>query len=520
MSLASHLSLSSLLLAAASVAAPAATMASEAAPPAHEATQERGVDAFYAERGGQPFWFGPRGAGPHAGVLLERLSNAASEGLDPADYDPQQLAEAIRDAEAQRTDWRAVERRLSQTMVRYLSDLRYGRVENKIDFTEPGMAPEPPAPADVLASAASASSFEQWFAQQHRLNPVYDGLRDALAQVRNGNGADAQPLIGEGDLLRQGDRSPRVERLRERLGLPVPQSGANRYDSQVAAAVESFQREHGLSADGVLGPNTRAMLNQPPGEQERTLIANMERARWLPDALGDRYVMVNIPGYTVRMYEGDRAVQEMAVVVGTEYDRTPLMADRMEYLEINPYWNIPNSITSEEIAPAVRANGVGYLQSRNMEVVRSFTPSADVLNPGAMNWASAAAGDPNLLVRQRPGPDNALGRIKFMFPNPHAIYLHDTPADQLFENSSRSESHGCVRVERPIDLAMWALTQDGWDRARLRQAIDSGDNQQVQLQREIPVYLTYFTAWPQPDGSISYRPDIYDRDSALISELG
>jgi murein L,D-transpeptidase YcbB/YkuD len=242
---------------------------------------------------------------------------------------------------------------------------------------------------------------------------------------------------------------------------------------------------------------TLAELNVPVQDRIRQLQVNMERWRWLPGSFGDRYILVNVPEFRLDLVEGGKTAYTMRVVVGKDQSRTPAFSDKMTYLELNPAWNIPDTIAREEILPKL-ASDPGYLARNNMEVI----PDTDGR------------------LRQRPGPDNPLGKIKFMFPNEYDIYLHDTPADHLFSRTERDFSHGCIRLEKPLELANILLKGDPeWTPEALQAAIDSGEQKTISLDRPLPVHILYWTAWVEKDGSVQFRKDIYGHDEQLEKAL-
>ncbi len=232
----------------------------------------------------------------------------------------------------------------------------------------------------------------------------------------------------------------------------------------------------------------------------------------MPTDLGERYLLVNVPEFELEVIENGRETFKMRVIVGKEQSQTPVFSDRMTYLELNPYWNVPTSILRDEIVPGL-ARDPGYLAERNMEVV-----TADG-SPAGGDWSGLGAGS-SLRVRQRPGPQNSLGRIKFMFPNEHDIYLHDTPADQLFDRAERDFSHGCIRVEHPVELAAFLLRADPkWSREAIIAALATQETRRIDLPKPLPVHLQYWTAWVEEDGTLNFREDVYGHDAALTAAL-
>jgi murein L,D-transpeptidase YcbB/YkuD len=474
----------------------------------------RGLNSFYRARAHEPLWIGKSGLRSEADDLIEELKSAEEEGLDPADYHVEAIDKAVRSARLGGAEAAAaLELMLSQAYADYTRDLRQGRIPRAALYTERSMMPAPITTLSALEDAADASSLSDHIDSLDELNPIYAGLRDALAQLRGGTGP-SQVAIPDGETLKPGMSDPRVPALRQRL--KVAASSSPVYDPATVRAVQGFQRSKGLKADGIIGKGTLAYLNAKPGNQAAVIVANMERARWLPADLGDKYLLADTAGFILRMYENGRQADAMRVVVGKEQQRTPSLVERMEYIEVNPYWNVPQSIIEEEIAPAVLAQGPGYLARRNMEVNLSWEMDSPAIDPSEVDWSAAQAGTVEFRVRQRPGRDNSLGLVKFMFPNEHDIYLHDTPADHLFAKELRVFSHGCVRVERPFDLAAWVL---GGDVAPVREAMATGETKQIPLPKKLPVYIAYFTAWPTGDGKVEFRPDIYGRDRAMIGQL-
>jgi murein L,D-transpeptidase YcbB/YkuD len=322
---------------------------------------------------------------------------------------------------------------------------------------------------------------------------------------------------------------PRVAALRARLlasndaeearlaaGAPA---GPEMYDPQLEAAVLRFQHRHGLAQDGKVGPRTLAALNVPVDERIRQMVLNLERRRWMPDDRGERYVFVNLADFELKVVHEPKTVFDTRVVVGAPYHRTPAFSAEMTYLEINPYWNVPPSIARNELLPEIKADP-GYLAANGFELLADWNDSATAIDPWSVDWSRIAADDFAFRLRQRPGEGNALGRIKFMFPNPFNVYLHDTPARHLFEKAERSFSHGCIRVEQPESFGAVVLDgQDDWSLELIKGAIARGERMIVPLERPLPVHVEYLTAWVNKDGTVHFRNDVYGRDARLAEAL-
>lgn len=260
----------------------------------------------------------------------------------------------------------------------------------------------------------------------------------------------------------------------------------------------------------------RARPGEDAGDDRATQLAlNMERWRWLPDDLGDPHILVNVPAFQMAVREGGRPVVEMKVVVGTPDHATPIFSDRMKTIVFSPYWNVPESIAEGETAPAV-ARDPQYLSRNNIEILRRGSKGDSVVDPGSVDWDDPAA-IKTLAFRQKPGPGNALGHVKFLFPNPYDVYLHDTPADGLFARQGRALSHGCVRLERPEALAEYLLRDEPkWDADRIRAAMHKGEEEHVAMKQHVPVHIVYFTAWPDAGGGVHTFADVYGLDAKQL----
>jgi murein L,D-transpeptidase YcbB/YkuD len=280
-----------------------------------------------------------------------------------------------------------------------------------------------------------------------------------------------------------------------------------RFDHEVAQAVRQIQRRHGLHVDGIVGRHTLAALNVPVQERLQQLRHNLENGQ-LPEDVGDRYILVNIPDFTLRLIDRNREVWATRVVVGERQRRTPMLRSTIDHLVFNPYWHVPSRIAKQELLPRVVADP-HYLAEQQMEIV---APSGQVLDPSGIDWTAVNAQDFPYRIRQRPGAHNALGRVKFIFPNTYGVYLHDTPSRALFARAERAFSHGCVRVEKPLELAAYLLRERERELRtpeQMEQMIRRGERTYVRLPQPIEVHFVYRTAWVDDDGTVQFRPDIY-----------
>jgi murein L,D-transpeptidase YcbB/YkuD len=494
-------------------------------PPSPEFTQAAGeripnhpvLQAYYALPGAAPQWSEEASA-----QLLAAIRQAEGDGLDPAHYwiaTLQAAAEQRLQATAQELD-----RLRTAAFVRLAVHLYHGVLEPDdhvpgIDLVrlEPGET-EIRAMRDAVAGARVNAFLD-------RLRPrvaLYDRLREALGQHRLIAAQGGWGVVPEGPTLHPGERSARVPRLRERLrvsgdlrdtAVPVD---VETLDEPLTAALRHFQERHLLDADGVLGKRTLEALNVPVEARIDQIRVNLERARWLLRDLPARYVLVDVPGYELRLMEDGKELLRSRTVVGKPYRKTPIFRSAITYLDFSPTWTVPPTILRNDVLPAIRKDAA-YLQKRGMRVLKFDGTAVD---PATVDWQrySGRTGFP-YLIRQDPGPENALGKVKFMFPNPHHVYLHDTPSRELFARAERAFSSGCIRVEQAAGLATLLLGREGWSAAEVEVALAAGKTRRVKLNTPVPVLLYYWTVRLEDDGDVAFKRDIYGRDAALLAAL-
>ncbi|MGG7568003.1 L,D-transpeptidase family protein [Rhodovulum sp. DZ06] len=506
------------------------------------ALDDADFETVYAARDWAPIWLGDRPARVAAG-LLALLDGAESHALPPV-ADAAGLRDALAALEPLTGDARAaaeaaLDVALSRAAVDYGVALNSGvltprRVDDEIHVT-----PERPDRGPLLAELAAAAEPRRVLEGMAPADPGYAALRARLAAFRalagQGGWQEATP---DARVLRLGDSGPQVARLRARLAelgdAPVPapvkvaaaaaESDAPpapaRFDAGLEEAVKRFQRRHGLNADGVAGRRTFAAMAENAETRMQQIAVNLERMRWMNRDLGARRIIVNQADYMMRVYFDHEVVQEMRVVIGkARQHRTPEFSDEMTHMVVNPSWNVPRSIAEKEILPALKADP-SYLVNQNMTLIpKGDTPVPE--NPYYADWSQYGQGNFPFRIRQAPGPGNALGRVKFMFPNNFAIYLHDTPSRHLFARDARAFSHGCVRVARPIDLAHLLLSGQTDDPAGYFDRLEQrGEEVWVRLQDPLKVHLTYRTAWVDEDtGEDQFRDDVYGRDGRVWAAL-
>ena len=377
-----------------------------------------------------------------------------------------------------------------------------------------------PQKADLVEALSDGVSQRNLAAVMERLQPTqpeYRDLQRALGRYRAIAAEGGWPPVEPAVRLKSGAESPVVATLRRRLAiegdldLSREAGPVSRFDDTVVNALKRFEERHRLKPDGILDRETVAALNVPVDDRIRTIELNMERWRWLPDAMPDRYLLVNVPDFRLEAIEQGKTVMDMRVVVGAPDNKTPIFADEMTHVVFSPYWNVPPSIAEEETIPRA-ATDPGFLERNNMEVV---SPSGNVVDAAAVDW-SAAKG---YRIRQRPGRGNALGGVKFVFPNNFDVYLHDTNATALFDRIERGLSHGCVRVEEPHKLAQYVLRDLAeWTPEAIAAAMTSGQEKHVKLKTPIPVYIVYKTAWVH-EGGVRFLKDLYGHDAGQAAIL-
>jgi L,D-transpeptidase YcbB len=494
------------------------------------------VRQIYEDRQYRPLWVGIRPLPERTKELIAHLCDAEREGLRAADYRLGELRRTLerlgQSLEKQRPEAFAVlDLELTRRFLDYGADLLAGRLDPKAVASEWYIRARRSTIEGTLRGAVQAEEFQGITAPLRPQLPGYAELVKALAGYREILEDGGWPRVPGRSSLRRGDRGARVAVLRRRLritgDLRGPAGVKPVYNRAVARAVARFQARHGIPIDGIVGAATLAALNVPVRVRIRQIQLNLERYRWLPAEFGPRYIYVNIPDYKLYAYDVGKPVLKMRVVVGDEYENaTPVFAEWMKSVVFRPHWYVPQRILVREILPRIRKKR-SYLVRHQFEVVDAKRESL-VLNPRRIKWSRVDLA--KVRVRQRGGsPTNPLGLVKFMFPNQFAVYLHDTPTRKLFDRPERTLSHGCVWVEKPVELADYVLAgQDEWDQKKIRDAMhtahsagaDGGaDRQTVTLERPLPVYIVYFTAFVR-DGILNFRRDPYGKDREAIARLG
>src|SRR5262245_12793689 len=493
---------------------------------------------FYAAPEQRPLWVDENGLTERGKAVIAEIAAADDYGLRARDYAlpaPETFDAASSDA----TAWLAeAEIKIGYALLDYARDARGGRLdpERVSPNLDPTLAlPNPSEVIDSIAIRADPAAYLRSFQPDH---PQFEALRQKLLELRGRKSEAPKPAIEipDGPVLKLGVEHEQVALLRKRLdiaaqnadGTPV---NAMQFDQEVADAVSRFQRAHGALPDGAVGPGTRRLLNGGPAPTARNpatvkaILVNMERWRWLPRDLGAFYVTVNIPEFMLRVTADDGPVYSTRVVVGKPDTPTPVLSNEMQTVVFGPYWYVPTSIKLGEIRPYLREEASWFFRSSrwNTSVLQrhglGVRYAGRDIDPESIDWNSVDIR--NLELYQPPGPNNVLGRVKFVFPNKHDVYMHDTQQKELFAYPIRAESHGCMRVQNPGELAAIIMKRDqGWSDGRTFTALETGYDQQVPLKGRIPVHVTYFTLKVNDDGSLSTYGDIYGHDARMAAALG
>jgi murein L,D-transpeptidase YcbB/YkuD len=489
------------------------------------------VTQFYDDRNFEVAWTRDGKPTAEATAFIEAFQDAGAKGLTPDDYDASLWAGRVAKLAGKPADpISEFDVAMTVNVMRYISDLRIGRVNpshfnfdihvdsKKYDLAEfiSDNAVDAPEVSKLIAGVEPDS-------EQYRKTEGALGRYLALAKQQADAHVDPLPMVTKA--VSVGQEYPAAEALLARLqvegDLPgdaaLPQD--HRFDQTLSDGVKSFQHRHGIADDGKLTPQTINSMNVPLTDRVVQLQDSLERWRWLPNEYLNAPLIVNLPEFVLRGYDAEHKPEfTMKVVVGKvvgEHE-TPVFAHMMRYMVFRPYWNVPISIVKKELMPHIAKSGVGYLASKNFEVTNS---KGDVLK----GYTAKQVDQGGVMVRERPGPKNSLGLIKFMFPNQYNIYLHSTPAPQLFDRSRRDFSHGCIRVQKPDELAAWVLQRQGladWDLDKVQEAMNSGpDNKTVSLKTPLPIVIFYVTGLVEDDGHVHFFDDIYGYDSDLQKVL-
>jgi murein L,D-transpeptidase YcbB/YkuD len=480
------------------------------------------LPAIYKEHQYTPVWNNPRAVTQ----LLGAIRNIGQDGLNPSDYNLAALEKLLLRQARSTTPEPALSADLDLLLTDSLIRLGYPLTFGKVD-------PEALDPdwnmtryvedMDALVQQAYAidnGKVDQLIESLRPQAPKYTQLKAALASTRKLQQEGGWGTVPAGATLKPGMSDPRVRSLRKRLmttaDMPVMDIESADFDAGVEQGVKNFQRRHGLEADGIVGKNTLAAMNVPVEDRIDQIRANLERARWALHDLPGTFILADIAGFRVSYFRDGEQVWQTRAQVGRPFRKSPIFKARMTYMEVNPTWTVPPTILREDVLPAIKRDPE-YLASKNMRVLDYQGRPVD---PATLDWSQYTGTNFPYLLRQEPGTENALGRIKFMFPNKHLVYLHDTPSKALFGKATRAFSSGCIRIEHPYELADLLVRNDpNWNKQKIIEAVNSLETMTIGLREPVTIVLLYWTVDFADDGSVIFKNDLYRRDPAIIAGL-
>ncbi|MFC3417735.1 L,D-transpeptidase family protein [Algoriphagus hitonicola] len=480
---------------------------------------------LYATRNFEPIWLTDGIPNPQAIALREIISQVHYDGLNPKDYGLSKIDFLLANLQVRNSPSgpglkEEFEGFMTASFYRLIDHLLYGKV-NPTQLSGIWAINKIRDPHEViywLEKSIGDPYLNLTLNQVRPKNPMYRKGRRWMMDLEkelDSNPEDFRELSLNKN-LKLGDKSAEISAILKRLAemgfydLHSQDSSLTQYDSSAWTAVKKLQREFGLEDDGIIGKQTMAALNTNPKSKMKQIAVNLERMRWIPDeAWQGQRILVNIPEFEMTFFDGIDSLFSSEVIVGTVQNQTPIFTAQMSYLVFSPYWNVPESITRNEIIPAVKRNR-NYLDRNKMEVV---TSAGRIINPTLVDWSKRPF---PYQIRQKPGPHNSLGLVKFMFPNPHQVYIHDTPAKQLFFKSYRAFSHGCIRMRKPQEFSAFLLRDDSsWTTDKIREAMSRERELEVRLTKPIPVWVLYFTVGMGAQGQPDFKNDVYGLDEEV-----
>jgi murein L,D-transpeptidase YcbB/YkuD len=484
---------------------------------------------FYKEHQFAPLWVNDRGLNDLGRALPAQLADSRLQGLDPKDYHLSCINSGIKSLNSgldskkkpDNEELADLDILMTDAFMVYASNLSVGRVDPEklypLWFSEKEKS-DILAGMDKLISTRDLTGTIRSFAPAHE---QYWHLVDAARSMEDVIDAGGWPKLPDGENIRPGEQNPQVPLLRSRLQISgeleqgKAVAGSELFDRVLEAAVKKFQLFHGLEPDGIVGPNTRSELNVTAEQRRDQILLNLERWRWLHHKWEDNYIIVNAAAFSLTAHRSIKKIS-MRVIVGMDLKRTPVFSRKMRYIEINPYWNVPRGIAMEELLPKIQEDP-GYASKNDYEIISGNNK----INPRRIDWNTINADNFPWRIRQKPGDKNALGHIKFIFPNRFDVYMHDTPYRDLFLLARRDLSHGCIRLQKPFELALFILRADdpSWTRKRLEQLVRKRQREIIKIHADWMVHFLYWTAWVNDKGQLRFCRDIYGRDPVLWAAL-
>ncbi len=479
------------------------------------------LTSLYQLRNYKLIWSDGEKYNDNAKQLFSAIQQAHEFGLNAFDYDAELLQDFLQASAVDPVLLSKSDIVFSHAYVKLASHISKGKLTNSqstFNNDDPLLA--------ILNHAADNNAIHSTI---NNLQPKHDHYRNLVTALANYKKIEARidhqqaPLKLSKRSYQLGDYSTEIPKLRTLLHAYGDYRGndfsSQLLDEHLMLAISGFQSRHGLDADGVLGKQTVRALNIPIWRRIQQLELNLARAQTLPDISTGRHLLVNIPAYKLYLYDDQQLTYQSNVVVGKKKHKTPLISSQLTKIILSPYWNVPKSITHNEIIPALQRDP-NYLAKNNMKLLSTDSNLARIINPDSIDWFNIDQANTNFRVRQEPGARNSLGNIKFIFPNRHSVYLHDTPSRRLFALPQRAFSHGCIRLEDPFGLAETLVSNDlGWSKYDLLDLSKQSKSKTVHLSESVPIHITYMTAWADEQGIVNFRPDIYNQDTQVLASL-
>lgn len=474
------------------------------------------VPQFYTNRFYEPAWNSQL-----AKQLVQAIQDSYQDGLNPEDYHIRQIEQMMARESLTTFEQSDFDLLLTDSYLLLCSHLMSGKVDPQTIDTDWKVVRREGDPLKILNESLEKQDVWSGLEGVKPTYKAYKRLKDQLKKYRDIAAAGGWEAIPEGETIKLNMVDERVVALRTRLKLTgdlksYTYDEEQLYDETVAAAVKAFQKRHGLDIDGNLGKSTLATLNVPVDRRIQQIELNMERCRWLPQSLGKKYIMVNLPAFELELINDGAVEMEMIVATGKPYRQTPVFSAKMTYLVLNPYWTVPPTILTQDILPAQMKNP-NYLDNLNIKVLGG---DGSVLSASSIDWSAMNPRSFPYTLRQDPGKNNALGQVKFIFPNTYNIYMHDTNHPEVFTKADRALSSGCIRLSRPLDMAKYFLLGDaGWTEQQLSKVLASEQNYSVILKEPVQVHMQYWTAFVDETGQLNFRKDVYSRDDRVMEVL-
>lgn len=481
---------------------------------------------YYKKNDCTPSWIGKNGHLPIADSLIALIRESVFDGLNPSDYHLSAIESLQKELlkypgkskdSAITSKWADFEILLSDAFLTCALHQYAGRIHTQKYNTQWKDQVTSVNATDSLRYAVKESRIRETLNKFSCILPQYTKLKELLRGYIGINKTGGWTLLPQDPKLKIKDKNEKIVALRKRLGVSgeLPQGNSDSlFDNTLEEAVKEFQRRHGLKNDGVVGTSTLKELNVPVERRIKQIALNMEKWRWFPRTQ-EPYILVNTAGFTLDVMESNESIMNMKIVAGMYSHRTPVIKADMTYLILNPWWEIPMSIARREMLPEMQKD-TSYFTKSNINIYRSWKSDAKPVPVDSIAWDKLDSSNFNYRLRQTPGPWNAMGQIKFMLPNKYNIYLHDTPNKELFSKKARTYSHGCIRIEHPVELASYLLRSDtSWTKNKLEMAIDSKNEQTIVLPNSFKVYVCYYTVWVDKRGSFYFWKDVYDYDREL-----